>query len=193
MPGKMSKKKQQLITTAKSLFIQHGFKRITIEEICKTANVSKMTFYKYFSDKAAIANKIALDLVKEGFSAYDEINRLNISYSEKVSKMTQWRIEFASRLENQFIKEVLGMDTVMKEMRKRFIKNIEIAQTSGEINPELSPDFIWIVTEKLNELISEDSWRDVLESYSDFQKQLRQIYYHGIIMPGCNPAESDDK
>ena len=148
MPGKMSKKKQQLITTAKSLFIQHGFKRITIEEICKTANVSKMTFYKYFSDKAAIANKIALDLVEEGFSAYDEINRLNISYSEKVSKMTQWRIEFASRLENQFIKEVLGMDTVMKEMRKRFIKNIEIAQTSGEINPELSPDFIWILADQ---------------------------------------------
>ena len=181
MPNKKKKKRQQLIIAAKNLFIRHGFKRITIDEICKTASVSKMTFYKYFSDKAAIADKIALDLVEEGFAAYDEINRLDISYSEKITKMTQWRIEFASGLENEFIKEVLDMDTIMGEMRKRFIKNIKTAQASGEINPELSPEFIWIVTEKLNELISEDSWRDVLESYSDFQKQMRQIYYYGIL------------
>ena len=38
---KLSKKQQQLVITAENLFKKHGIKRVTIEEICQKAGVSK--------------------------------------------------------------------------------------------------------------------------------------------------------
>ena len=46
-----NKKIQQLVTTAQELFMRHGIRRVTVEEICSEANISKMTFYKYFKNK----------------------------------------------------------------------------------------------------------------------------------------------
>jgi AcrR family transcriptional regulator len=50
-----SDKMQDILDSARSLFWKHGIRRITIEEICEKAGVSKMTCYKYFSNKTAIA------------------------------------------------------------------------------------------------------------------------------------------
>lgn len=44
-------KQRELIETAAQLFFKHGFKRVTVEEICRTAKVSKVTFYRYFAAK----------------------------------------------------------------------------------------------------------------------------------------------
>ena len=53
-----SKKKLQIVETAKDLFMRYGIRRVTIDEICRTAGASKMTFYKYFSNKIALLKEI---------------------------------------------------------------------------------------------------------------------------------------
>ncbi len=65
---------------AKELFFKHGTKRITIEEICKTANTSKVTFYKYFNNKVDLVKYIRDEMMKEGFDQYDKICELDIPY-----------------------------------------------------------------------------------------------------------------
>jgi AcrR family transcriptional regulator len=47
----LPRKQLQILKTGLDLFQRFGIKRVTIEEICQTANVSKMTFYKYFKNK----------------------------------------------------------------------------------------------------------------------------------------------
>ena len=59
---KKSKKLCQISQTAETLFKLYGIKRVTVEEICKKANVSKMTFYKYFRNK--------IELVKHIFNSW---------------------------------------------------------------------------------------------------------------------------
>jgi AcrR family transcriptional regulator len=44
-------KLREILIAAKELFWKHGFKRVSIEEVCREANVSKMTFYKHFKNK----------------------------------------------------------------------------------------------------------------------------------------------
>jgi AcrR family transcriptional regulator len=53
-----SKKYESILITGHDLFWKFGFKRVTIDEICKKAEVSKMTFYKYFTDKIDLAKKV---------------------------------------------------------------------------------------------------------------------------------------
>ena len=83
----MSKKKQQLLITATELFSAHGFRRITIDEICKTANISKMTFYKYFKNKIDIG-KVVLDTIySQGKLRYYEMLKQDIPFSDKIENM----------------------------------------------------------------------------------------------------------
>ena len=42
---------KNITATAKSLFFSYGFDRVTVDDICAQANVSKSTFYTHFSSK----------------------------------------------------------------------------------------------------------------------------------------------
>lgn len=176
-----SKKCTQLIETAKELFFKHGVQRITVEEICKKSNVSKVTFYKNFSNKDELVRYIRDELIKQGFSKYEEINELDIGFPEKVELITQWRIDFFSNIKSEFIEDILSVEETIEEMKKRYLKNIEAAQIKGEVRNDLSPELIWLVTEKLNELVRDGSWKEVFSDYSEFQKQLRKIYFYGLL------------
>lgn len=175
------KKHAQLIETAKGLFLKHGIKRVTVEEICEKASVSKVTFYKYFSDKMQLARIIVDQLNDEGFSKYDEINRLDLPYPEKVDLMTQWRAAFFSQMAAEFIEDVLVFEDIHQEVQKRYLRNITDAQEKGEIRPDLSPELILLVTEKLNEIVKDGSWKAIFTDFNEFQRQIRKMYYYGLL------------
>ena len=175
------KKYAQLVETAKGLFLKHGIKRVTVEEICEKASVSKVTFYKYFPDKMQLARIIVDQLNDEGFLKFDEINRLDLPYPEKVDLMTQWRAVFFSQMAPEFIEEVLVFEDIHQEVQKRYLRNITDAQEKGEIRPDLSPEFILLVTEKLNEIVKDGSWKAIFTDFNEFQRQIRKMYYYGLL------------
>lgn len=53
-----NKKYKALLEAGKKLFCKHGFRRVTIDEICREAGASKMTFYKWFDNKTEFAKTI---------------------------------------------------------------------------------------------------------------------------------------
>lgn len=72
--------KLKIIKSAKKLFDKSGYKYTTVEQIIKSANISKGTFYKYFETKVDILifiarddyrdkNKEALELISNGANA----------------------------------------------------------------------------------------------------------------------------
>lgn len=180
--NKTSAKCAQLIETAKELFFKHGIKRVTIEEICEKANISKVTFYKYFPNKNAIAEFIRDELLEEGFAKFDEINELDISYPEKINRMTCWRIEFFSKMKSEFMEEIFVLEDIQQEIKQRYLKNIKAAQEKGEIRKELSPELIWLVTEKINEIAKEGSWKQIFNDYREFENQMRKMYFYGLLV-----------
>ena len=175
------KKYAQLVETAKGLFLKHGIKRVTVEEICEKASVSKVTFYKYFSDKMQLARIIVDQLNDEGFSKFDEINQLDLPYPEKVDLMTQWRAAFFSQMATEFIEDVFVFEDIHQEVQKRYLRNITDAQEKGEIRPDLSPELILLVTEKLNEIVKDGSWKAIFTDFNEFQRQIRKMYYYGLL------------
>lgn len=176
-----SKKYLHLIEVAKQLFFKHGVKRVTVEEICAKSNISKMTFYKYFSDKMQLAELIRDELNDQGLAKYDEINALHISYPEKIDLITQWRIDLFSPMTSEFIEDMLDIKAATEKMKKHYMKVITEGQKKGEIRKELSPELIWLVTEKLNEITKDGSWKQVTTEYSKFQRQMRKLYFYGLL------------
>ncbi|MDD5185790.1 MAG: TetR/AcrR family transcriptional regulator, partial [Paludibacter sp.] len=65
-PMKLTKK-EQIEQIATELFWKHGFKKVTIDEICKKANVSRKTFYTFFENKTALVIFLMNKLTEEAF------------------------------------------------------------------------------------------------------------------------------
>lgn len=178
---RVSKKRQQLIEKGTELFLKHGVKRITIEEICVKAEVSKMTYYKYFTNKEALLKTIRDDLMEQGFSKFDEINTMDVTFVEKVGLMSKWRMEFFSTIQSEFLDEIIEMDDYKKAYMTRYIDNIKTAQQRGEIRKDLSPDLVALMTEKMREMTLEESWRGIFDDYATYQQQLRTIMFFGML------------
>ena len=186
--GRHSLKRKQILCTAQDLFSRFGATRVTVEEICRKAGVSKMTFYKYFHNKIELVRTIRDDLVEEGFRKFDEIDAMEIPFPEKIDLMTQWKVEFSSRVSAEFIQELVSLDDAKDRAKMRYLRNISRAQKKGEIRSDIDPEFLWMVTEKLYELVKEGTWKTVFSDFSRFQEQLRNLIFYGML---TRPEQED--
>src|SRR5664279_1608231 len=103
---KRTGKFEAIANAAKSLFWKHGIRRVTIEEICQNAGVSKMTCYKYFSNKTAIAKYLIEDMFESGVTAYKEIYNSNNPYEEKVKKMVDLKMSNAHEMSQELLDDI---------------------------------------------------------------------------------------
>ena len=85
------KKRRRVFAAAEPLFVRYGFKKTTIEEVCKAAAMSKRTFYALFNDKLDLIvqmhSSLAQDLtdevlatLPEGISATDKVRHYLQTY-----------------------------------------------------------------------------------------------------------------
>lgn len=64
MPPKGERRKQEIINTAKEMFIEDGFQSTHIGQVCEKLDIARGTVYQYFSNKKEILYAI-LDSVAE--------------------------------------------------------------------------------------------------------------------------------
>lgn len=176
-----SKKYQDIIETGKRLFFNFGSKRVPVEEICREAGVSKVTFYKYFKNKDALVKVIRDEIVSTGFENFDQISEMDISYPEKIKLISKWRIEFFSTIPKNFLNELVTLDIVNNEFKMRFLKNIKDGQKKGEIKQNIKPELIWLITEKLSEITKEGKWKELFDDYIEYQDQVRNMLFWGML------------
>lgn len=185
MPGKpvpkSSKKQQQILVTAETLFKRHGIKRVTIEEICQRAGVSKMTFYKYFDNKMGLVKHIWNNWIEEGFKKLDEINAMDIPFPEKIERMFQWKRAFTSKISVEFIEDFLHIEGGMEKIRQRFFQFIIESQKKGDIRPEVRPEFIMAVLDKLYELVRDENLMKKYPHYIEFNREIKDFLWYGLL------------
>jgi AcrR family transcriptional regulator len=178
---KGSKKEQQIVETAETLFMRHGIKRVTVEEICQKAGVSKMTFYRYFPNKPELVKHIWRNWIEEGFDKFDEIREMDIAFPEKLQKMFEWKQELVSKMSTEFIEEFLSIHLDLEEITQRFFQFIVEAQERGEVRPEIRPEFLMAVLDRLWELVLDDNLLKKYPNIMEFNRELKDFFWYGII------------
>lgn len=176
-----SKKHRQIVETAETLFIRYGIKRITVEEICRKAGVSKMTFYKYFANKIALVKHIWDNWIEESFDKLDEIDAMDIPFPEKIELMFKWKTELVSKMSIEFIEELLPIAFDREKAMRRFFQFIVKAQERGDIRPEIRPEFILAVIDKLQELARDENLMGMYPNYIEFNRELKDFFWLGLL------------
>ena len=179
-----------IMDTAKSLFWKFGFKRITIEEICREAGVSKMTFYRHFNNKNTLAEQVLVREMEKGVLEYDKIMVLPISFSEKIARFVQLKHESSKDLGEEFIKDIHRTDNVtllshIEENRNKMLSklrtDLEKAQKQGAIRQGLKIDFVIYLLQNLNEKMADDRLRSMYDNPHDLIMELTRFFFYGLL------------
>lgn len=196
MKENKSPKYSQILRTSLDLFRTYGIKRITVEEICREAKVSKMTFYKFFKNKADLVDQVWSKEFENGMKQFEEIEKMDAPFTSKVQLLLKLKEENTKKLGAQFTKEYVGMipefmkkySVQYQESMSRFIDFIKIHQDKGEVRAEMSPEFFLKAIAKLMELAQD---KELVESYAsikDFALEVNNFMYYGVM-----PAPDLDK
>lgn len=185
---KGSKKMDRIIETATDLFVKHGIRRITIEEICRTAGASKMTFYKYFDNKIDLLRHIWERWFDEGYRVLDEIDEMDIPFAEKMRRLIEWKMNFVSSLSPAFLDEILNtapeLAAFIGEMRAknlaRFMEFVEKAQSRGDMR-RMKPEFFLVVTNKIADIIFDEKLASLYSDRLDLIRDVHNFIFFGIL------------
>ncbi len=187
---KPNKKYSDILAAARVLFWKHGFKRVSVDEICKEAKASKMTFYKYFDNKTELAKTIFDNLVESGEKEFSQIVSSKISPTEKIKRIMLLKFEGTENISREFINDFyLGSETELKNfVEERTLKawenikkDYKSAQESGFIRKDLNVDFIIKVQFKMVELLKDESTVKMFESQQKMIIELATILVSGIV------------
>ena len=182
-------KRIQILSTGKELFWKFGFKRVTIEEICKEAGVSKMTFYKYFPNKLELATTILDDIFKESQAKIRSIADEHETPEKTFAKILQLKSEGTRGISEEFIKDLYSnkedglksyMDEKSKTMFAEFIQVYERGKEDGWIRKDLNIPFFFSYAMKSMALITSDELQPFFDSPQELVMEITNLFLYGV-------------
>jgi AcrR family transcriptional regulator len=191
---KQSDKFKAIVNAAKSLFWKHGLRRVTIEEICQDAGVSKMTCYKYFSNKTAIAKYLIEEMFESGIIAYKEIYNSDIPYEEKVKKVLNLKMSNTHEMSQELLDDIYKnpdqelfetIDNIKKRMIGIYLGDIRDSQKTGKIRSDVKPEFMLYFLNNLTEMLTDSRLVDIYPNPEQMISEVMTFFFYGI-MPRKN-------
>jgi hypothetical protein len=190
-----SSKYQDIYNTGKELFWKYGIKRVTIEEICKEAGVSKMTFYKFFPNKIVLAKSILESIIKDSHHRFDEIlNNDSLDFSEIVKQLFVLKYEASKDISIEFINDIYkGNDPVLLEVignsSKRsldmFVKFLIDSQKKGLIRKDIKIDFILYYSNHAMEMFDDKELLSKYDNPQDLIMEIMNFMFYGLMNKKC--------
>ena len=195
-------KLKQLVDTAKALFMRYGMRRVSVEEICQTAHVSKMTFYKHFSNKVALTRYLISQMISENMAKYRDIMDQNIPFPEKVEKTIEMKLQQSRDVSQEYFYDVTQPDPQIAEFiaQKRQAALQEVlrdylkAQKRGDVRKDIKPEFILYFLNHIVEMIADERLVKLYDSPEKLIMELTKFFFYGILpRDGQTKAEAEAK
>ena len=190
------KKEGDILRTAEDLFMQFGYDRVTVEEICREAGVSKVTFYKYFKNKFCVLDEYMTVRLELGMEVFNKIRTADASLQEKMTALIAMKESAVSHFTPIFYKSLLSGDELVQGFMQEWIAQsinamrsfLEDGQKSGEIYPGYSVDFllhIWTV-------VAADARSEAMMAmYQDDMVKLSQDFMNFLFFGTTGPPPED--
>ncbi|MCK4745440.1 MAG: TetR/AcrR family transcriptional regulator, partial [Bacteroidales bacterium] len=174
----------------KDLFWKFGFRRVTIEEICKEAGVSKMTYYKFFANKMDLVKILMDDILKTSLVKYRQIMDSDVSYPEKVIQMVELKRDQVKTMSNEFFRDYVQsadpeminyLNQISQESMKMFVDDFSKAQKDGDLRKDVKIDFIMLMMNHMIEMTHDDHLLDLYDNPQDLVMEIINFLFYGIL------------
>ena len=190
MSNMSNPKRDLILETGKVLFWKFGYKRVTIEEVCKEAGVSKMTYYKYFANKIELVKTIMDNILRVSLDKYKNIMASDIPYPEKVVALIHLKKDQIENMSSEFFKDYLQsgdpelisyLEQLSGESMQMFVDDFRKAQENGDIRQDLKIEFIMYVMNHLVEMAQEDALLNIYDEPQELVMEITNFLFYGIL------------
>ena len=184
------RKLREIMIASKKLFWKFGFKRVTIEEVCREANVSKMTFYKHFKNKKDLITHLINFIMDKAMMKYDDIMDSDIPFTEKVIKTLDLKMEQTQDMSNEFFNDyVRHADSEMidllqqkrNEMMDSILNDYIEAQKMGNIRKDIKPEFILYFLNQSVEMMKDEQLEKMYDNPQDMIMEFTNFFFYGVL------------
>lgn len=185
-----SEKYKDIIETAYKLFWKHGIRRISIEEICREAGVSKMTFYRFFSNKKDIAKAVIDKIMDNSENEYNRLMSEHVSFEEKVKKILLAKFENTREISRELIKDIYADEKLgirehwqirADRLSQMVFDDFKIAQKEGLIRKDIKIEFLMYFNAKLAEMVSDPELVAQYDNMQDLIMEIANMFFYGIL------------
>lgn len=184
-----SKKEAAILEAGRELFWKYGFRKVSVDEICKAAGVSKMTFYRYFNDKATLAKKIFDNELEKSMEQFRKIMQSGISVPEKMKHILQMKSESVKNISGDFIRDFYsdnesGLKAHIEQKTASSWETIldvyRQAQQRGEFRKDMKPEILLYISQKLTDLFNDPYLTGLCGGPAGVIMELARLFTYGI-------------
>lgn len=182
-------KKAIILETARELFWKHGFRRVSVEEICEKSKVSKMTFYRHFTNKIELAKNVFDNVLKKGVTDFKNIMDKKIAPEIMVKKILLIKVEGTNNISKEFLldfyssKEPELNDYVHQKTEESWREIIDLfkeAQSKGVFRSDFKPEIILYMSQHISELLNNPKVLNLYKNPQNLILELTNIFMYGI-------------
>ena len=187
-----SKSAQRILQSGEQLFWKQGIRKVTVEELCQTAKVSKMTFYRHFANKEQLALQILHQMTTEGLQKFQSIMEADQPFAKKLEAIIFWKIKRSEGMSLAFVNDILQHDfpALQSYLQKQRQHNLQLtkmyfakAQTKGEIRADLNLDFLLLVFEDSTRILTDQRYLQFHKTPAKLIEEWMNILFYGIQSP----------
>lgn len=188
-------KKQKIEAVSMELFLKHGFKKVTIDEICRKAHVSRKTYYTYYENKTALVLFTIDNISDNNFLRFSEIIEGDASFTDKLAAALDLKYEFSKKISMEFVADFFdpGATEILNYWKSKMQASIDLlfkffqkAQSRGEMNPNLKLEYVMWLYHKFSDIMSSGELLTMFESPEELTRQISQSLVSGILPPPNN-------
>lgn len=183
-------KKQKIEQVAKELFLKYGFKKVTVDEICRKAHVSRKTYYTFYDNKNALVLYIVDEISKQSLQDFRILIDGPGSFAEKMSKAMELKFEFSKSISMEFVADIFDpaateimeyWKKAMQESMLLLMNFLKDGQRRGEMNPDLNLNFVLWFYSKMSDMLKAPEALSMFSNVEEFVKQVTQVLVFGIM------------
>ncbi|HPJ82474.1 MAG: TetR/AcrR family transcriptional regulator [Bacteroidales bacterium] len=179
----------RLLESGRMLFWKYGFSKVSVEEICRGAGVSKMTFYRYFSSKTILAKQILERAVEEGITRFMGIMESDVPTEEKMRRIILMKMEGTADISREFIEDIYSsrgeeLQHYMMQLTGKtagmIVEAFRQAQEKGFFRKDFRPEMLIAMSMKMIDLLTDEHLNKLYSNANEMIVEMTRIITCGI-------------
>lgn len=190
-------KKESIIRAALELFMQYGFKKVSINDIAIKANVSPVTIYNHYGNKDNLVYEVIRHQLRSMMEYYKTIIYGDRSFPEKIKEIVFNKVEVASQFRGELAPIALRDDSVYRqsiyeefeqEATNMTLDLFNEGKREGFVGKDISEQTLIIYLEILKSGIASSTrlYSDE-KSYPRVVRELNELFLYGLVDTGDRP------
>ena len=185
----LNKKHSDILEAAKKLFWKYGYKRVSIEEICREAKTSKVTFYKFYPNKIELAKKIIDQIVENSMKDLKYLVENAVSTHELLGALIKAKKEGVHEISKEFVSDFytdnsLGLREYIllriNEVTNETIVSLKHLQKRGLIRSDLNIPFFLHFAKKMDGFMDDPYLLSLFPNPEDLVMEITNLLTYGM-------------